>query len=82
MTYTLLAYAALHTCWDEPGCEGLLLTDACDGCRQAAQHPCRFCGYGEVFTTHNDLAHYENGDDAAPGDPSLYWHNSPHEYTR
>lgn len=53
-----------HTCWDTPEWDGQM-QDNCKGCDQAAKYPCEFCGYGEVFTTHNSMAHIENGDQIA-----------------
>lgn len=79
MTYQLKADPARHTCWDDPQWDGTM-QEGCDGCDEAAKHPCRYCGYGEAFTTHNDLAHAENGDEQVPDDPTDAWHNSPHIY--
>ena len=55
---------AKHTCWDNPEWDGTMSGD-CDGCVEAAKHPCMWCGYGHVFPTHNPLAHLENGDPLA-----------------
>lgn len=66
-----------HTCWNDPDWQGTL-TDGCAGCDQAARYPCRWCGYGHAFTTHNDVAHAENGDPNVPALPSDEWHDSPH----
>lgn len=79
MTYELLTDAAPHTCWSTPKWDGTM-QEGCAGCDEAAQHPCQWCGYGEVFTTHNDLAHAENGDPDVPADPPDAWHDSPHLY--
>lgn len=80
MEYTLLDSAVEHTCWNDPGWSGTLESDRCEGCKQAEQYPCEWCGYGHVFTTHNDVAHAENGDLQVPMRPTLEWHNSPHLY--
>ena len=79
--YAVVLDAAPHTCWDDPAWNGQMAEPGkCAGCDQAAQHPCRFCGYGEVFTTHNDWAHADNGDPQAPDRPDDEWHDSPHVY--
>lgn len=55
--------AAPHTCWDAPGWDGTIsAVGECSGCEQAAAHPCRWCGYGHVFTTHNPDAHLDPDD--------------------
>lgn len=77
--YTIMPNAAAHTCWDHPDWDGCMRDD-CAGCDEAAEHPCRFCGYGAVFTTHSDLAHAENGDPDVPDRPTDEWHDSPHIY--
>lgn len=61
--YTVMpaADAAPHTCFAHPDFEGVLMDD-CAGCRQAAENPCRWCGYGGAFTTHAPEAHSGNGD--------------------
>ena len=74
--YTVMSDAKTHTCWDAPEWDGVLNPDTCEGCREALQHPCDYCGYGEVFTTHNDLAHGEGGDTLNDGSDA--WYNSPH----
>lgn len=78
--YTIMPDVKIHTCWDSPEWDGLLNPDICDGCREASQHPCAYCGYGEVFTTHNDICHGENGDTLY--DETEGWHNSPHIYNK
>lgn len=55
-----------HTCWEDPLWDGAL-TDGCAGCEAAMRHPCEWCGYGQVFTTHNPLAHADNGDTSVYG---------------
>jgi hypothetical protein len=55
------SFAKKHTCWDNPQWDGQL-TDGCEGCEQAEQYPCEYCGYGHAFTTHNPEAHGMNGD--------------------
>ena len=67
-----------HTCWDDPQWDGLMKAQGrCAGCDEAAQHPCRYCGYGHVFATHNDLAHAENGDPDVPEIPDDTWICAP-----
>lgn len=81
--YTVMPAADVipHTCLTHPDFEGVLM-DECDGCDQAAKHPCRWCGYGGAFTTHAPEAHAENGDpnvtdvDAFGDD----WCDAPHIY--
>lgn len=82
---TAIHDAAPHTCWDAPDWDGQLSAPGeCAGCDEAVQHPCSYCGYGHVFTTHNDLAHAENGDtfEGAPrrpdGELADAWFNNPH----
>lgn len=41
------------------------MEDGCGRCAFIAAHPCRWCGFGQVFTTHNPLGHCENGDPVA-----------------
>ena len=81
MGYTLLENPKQHTCWDNPEWDGLMQI-TCEGCLQAEEYPCEFCGYGHIFTTHNDVAHAENGDLQVPFKPSIEWHDSPHIYER
>lgn len=82
MAYIVSKGAEKHTCWDAPDWDGTMAAPGeCVGCDQAAAHPCNFCGYGEVFTTHNVLAHSENGDTQVPDDPTDSWYGSPHIYT-
>lgn len=76
MAYTVMAGAKRHTCWDSPDFDGIIDPDTCDGCQEAQQYPCDYCGYGHLFTTHNDLAHGENGDTFI--DDSDEWCDSPH----
>ena len=76
--YVVMPNAAQHTCWDKLGWDGGLVQDDCMGCKQAAEHPCQWCGYGEAFTIHNDEAHSENGDMNVPEEPTEEWYNSPH----
>ena len=57
----LLDVHAEHTCWDTNDWDGTM-QDGCLGCNLAAEFPCIWCGYGAIFTTHNPLAHAENGD--------------------
>jgi hypothetical protein len=79
MTELVLDVRALHTCWTRPDWKGVMMDD-CPGCDVAIEFPCQWCGYGAVFTTHNDLAHAENGDpfigeaDDWPAD----WFNLPY----
>jgi hypothetical protein len=80
MPYAVKTDAIKHTCWDDPQWDGSMQVD-CAGCDEAAKNPCRFCGYGRVFATHNDLAHAENGDTTVPDDPTNEWHDSPHLYS-
>jgi hypothetical protein len=79
--YTVPENAVPHTCWDDPDWDGSL-TEGCLGCAEAKQHPCSWCGYGEVFTTHNPTSHFENGDstlaDKTEDDITTEWINSPH----
>jgi len=77
-TYTIMPDAKTHTCWDLPEWDGTLNPEHCEGCQEASQHPCFYCGYGEVFTTHNDLAHGEGGDTLCDG--TMQWYNAPHIY--
>lgn len=78
--------AAQHTCWDSPAWDGMLSPDTCAGCAQAVAHPCHYCGYGHIFTTHNAEAHYEHGDPMVADDKgreiemSAEWTNHPHIY--
>lgn len=80
MTYTVAADPLPHVC---PNDQTRLYPEYCPGCAQAATHPCRWCAYGDIFTTHNSAAHDANGDpcwrDVQAA--SLYlWRNAPHEY--
>lgn len=75
--YEVMSGAVQHTCWNSPGWDGEL-SDDCPGCLQARQYPCRYCGYGHVFTTHSE-AHAERGD-YLPSELTEAWHNSPHIY--
>lgn len=73
-----------HTCWDDPMWDGNM-TDGCKGCDAAAKHPCRYCGYGHVFTTHNPETHEEGGDKTFPvvfssEDEENHWMNNTHSY--
>jgi hypothetical protein len=77
--YTVKADAAHHTCWDSPQWDGTMDAD-CEGCDEAENHKCNFCGYGHVFTTHSDVAHIEAGDTQVPLDPTNEWHDHPHIY--
>lgn len=79
MTYTLLAEPARHTCWDSEDFDGQM-QDGCAGCDQAAAHPCRFCGYGHVFTTHNSDPHFTGGDPLTD-EASDAWVDGPHVYS-
>jgi hypothetical protein len=55
---TTMLIPKIHTCWDAPDWDGTMAAEGeCAGCDEAAQHPCRFCGYGHVFTTHNSELH-------------------------
>lgn len=83
MLYTIKADTPMHTCWGDPAWDGMLHPEECAACAEAIQHPCVYCGYGEVFTTHNDIAHAENGDITPyPSNTSdqIDWHNKPHIY--
>jgi len=53
-----------HTCWNDKSWDGLL-ADGCEGCKQAMEYPCEYCGYGHAFTTHNGELHAEEGDPLA-----------------
>lgn len=83
--YTVMENAAPHTCWNDDSWDGTMDPENCRGCAEAAQHPCIFCGYGHVFTTHSE-AHVENGDPQAPDfyaeiDTAISrWADSPHIY--
>ena len=87
-TYTPKADPAPHACWTDPGWDGTMAeAGACAGCDEATAHPCRFCGYGHVFTTHSDLAHAEGGDPQRPAvfttepdDVVNAWTDAPHVY--
>jgi hypothetical protein len=65
---------AKHTCWDSPEWEGTML-HGCPGCDVAEAHPCDYCGYGHIFTTHNYLAHLED----EPSDP-IAWSMTEDEW--
>lgn len=77
MGYTIMPNPVKHTCWDEPMWDGTMQDD-CKGCDQAEANKCDYCGYGWFFTTHNDLAHFDNGDTQVPDNPTDSWHDSPH----
>jgi hypothetical protein len=78
-TWLFGVYTAAHTCWADPNWDGTLAAEGkCAGCDEAAAHPCEFCGYGDVFTTHNDEAHLEGGDPTMPALLTDEWFNSPH----
>lgn len=79
--YKVMENAAKHTCWNAEDWDGLISAEGvCAGCDEANEHPCNFCGYGDAFTTHNDLAHAENGDEQVPVLPTNEWFHSPHIY--
>jgi len=79
MSYTIKPDAKIHTCWEDPQWDGLMVAARdCAGCAEAGLNKCEWCGYGHMFTTHNDLAHDENGDPDVPDDPTGSWHDSPH----
>lgn len=95
-TYTVKPNAKKHSCWNNPSWDGCL-TDGCEGCNEAKEHRCQWCGYGHAFTTHSPLAHCENDDpqmariaslDAMSPltdaeESELYaWCDSPHLYTK
>jgi hypothetical protein len=77
--YTVKDTAEQHTCWSDPNWDGTM-QNGCKGCDEAEAHKCEFCGYGHLFTTHNDLAHSDNGDSLVPVDPTNEWHDHPHIY--
>ena len=80
-TYGLHPSPAEHSCWDDPQWDGTLSKEgACKGCDQAVVYPCRYCGYGRAFTTHNPEAHVENGDEFATSDAPDEWVDAPHLY--
>jgi rRNA maturation protein Nop10 len=82
MTYQLMENPAKHSCWTNEDWDGTMQDD-CPGCKQAKAHPCRYCGYGHVFTTHNDEPHHDGGDTQVPIPPDEAWYASPHlEETR
>lgn len=71
---------ASHTCWASPTWDGTLCAPGeCAGCDEANEHPCEYCGYGHVFTTHNPEPHVYSGD-ALTDEDSDQWRNSPHLY--
>jgi hypothetical protein len=57
--------AVSHSCWDTLEWDGEMQVERA-GCDETAAHPCRFCGYEHVFTTHNIECHAENGDALTP----------------
>lgn len=78
--YKVSATAALHTCWASDEWDGTLCSPGeCDGCDEAAEHPCAHCGYGHAFTTHNPEPHVYSGDTLTDADNGQ-WCNSPHLY--
>lgn len=77
--YRVAETAARHTCWDIPMWDGTMQAD-CLGCAEARANPCRFCGYGHVFTTHNDEPHHAGGDLLIPIPPTDEWYSHPHLY--
>lgn len=80
-TYEVLPHAAAHTCWDDPDWSGKL-TDGCHACDQAKALPCRYCGFGHVFCSHNAEQHAALGDPQVTiaFSPSWAWADSPHIY--
>lgn len=81
--YIPMPDAVEHTCWlDEENYDGLVsvgVDNGCAGCEQAAQYPCRWCGYGACFTTHSPEAHRANGDPDGPSDDvGPEWTDVPH----
>lgn len=79
--YEVMADPAPHTCYNHPDYDGTVM-DGCAGCDQAATHPCKWCGYGAVFTTHAPEAHAENGDPNVTDINALGddWCDAPHIY--
>lgn len=78
--YKLAPTAARHTCWNDAQSDGSISAPGvCAGCDEAAEHPCEYCGYGEVFTTHNPERHLSSGDTLTEDD-SDQWRSSPHLY--
>lgn len=83
-TYEIKPHAATHTCWDDPKWDGCMV-EGCLGCDEAEKNPCRYCGYGHVFTTHNPDPHYEGGDPSIEADElkiTQEWFDSPHLYAQ
>lgn len=42
------------------------MDDNCLACNEIKHHPCEYCGFGEIFYTHNDITHCEGGDEFVP----------------
>lgn len=82
--YTV-GWAPPHTCWDAEDWDGTMQTATCAACSVAEQHPCRVCGYGHVFVTHNAERHTEAGDPywnlrKAGMQQVMEWAERPHIY--
>lgn len=82
--YRVNTRAEEHTCWAADWFDGSLAPNECKGCDVAVEHPCLYCGYGHVFTTHNAEVHWENEDPTLMGVDweaiTDEWSNNPHVY--
>lgn len=87
VTYIVEYDAVPHTCWHADDWDGMLNPSTCAGCAQAVAHPCHYCGYGHIFTTHNPEQHYERADpnvsdeDGYEVEMPTEWANGPHLYS-